>query len=104
MKITNRFLKNNNLELKNIKEFIPHPGGAKVLDALEEVYDLKTGKLNHSRQILKNYGNMSSATVLFILERAIDKFDNKKKGRYLMTALGPGFTSGFMNLKINNKI
>jgi len=103
-KITNTFLKNNNLELKNIKEFIPHPGGAKVLDALEEVYDLKNGKLNHSRQILKNYGNMSSATVLFILERAIDKFDNKKKGRYLMTALGPGFTSGFMNLKINNKI
>lgn len=75
--------------------FICHPGGAKVITALEDVFDLPPGGLNHARSVLRDYGNMSAATVIFVLERALAA---GATGRHLMTALGPGFTAGFLTL------
>ena len=49
-----------------------------------------------AREVLRDYGNMSAATVLFVLERTLDV---AKRGRYLMSALGPGFTAGFQLLE-----
>ena len=88
-----RFLAAHDLGLGDIDSFVCHPGGAKVLDALEEIFDLAPGGLEHSREILSAYGNMSAATVMFVLERALDR---RAGARHLLSTLGPGFTAGFM--------
>ena len=49
-----------------------------------------------AREVLRDYGNMSAATVLFVLERTLAKADS---GPYLMSALGPGFSVGFQLLE-----
>ena len=92
-KVVDNFLRKNKLSLRDIDEFICHPGGAKVLDALETAFDLEPGALIHSRSVLREHGNMSSVTVLFILREALDA---GVKGRCLLTTMGPGFTAGMM--------
>jgi len=88
--ILHAFLARNDLKLTDIDRFACHPGGAKVLDALEDAFQIERGALTESRSILRDYGNMSAVTALFVLER----MDWRKKGqRILMTALGPGFSS-----------
>ena len=66
-----------------------HPGGVKVIDAIETALDLPQGELDIERAVLSDYGNMSAPTVLFVLERLIERGLPK---RVLMTAFGPGFT------------
>jgi alkylresorcinol/alkylpyrone synthase len=77
------------LKRSDIDRFCCHPGGVKVIDAIETALDLPQGELNIEREILKDYGNMSAPTVLFVLERLIAR---GLPGRVLMTAFGPGFT------------
>ena len=84
------------LTLDDIDQFICHPGGAKVIQALETCLALDQGTLEHERQVIADYGNMSSPTVLFILERARA---NGLPARSLMTALGPGFTASCVSLR-----
>lgn len=92
--VIDRFLLGQGLSLKDVDEFICHPGGAKVLDALEESFGLASGALGHSRRTLAAHGNMSAPTVLFSLKEALRR---KKRGRrLLLTTLGPGFTAGMM--------
>ncbi len=99
--VIDRFLNQNNLTLQQIDEFVCHPGGAKVLDALEEVFKLNSGDLKASRETLRQYGNMSAATILFVLEKSMlnAKASNRKQKRRLMSSLGPGFTAGFLILE-----
>jgi alkylresorcinol/alkylpyrone synthase len=73
----------------DIDRFCCHPGGVKVIDAIEAALDLNQGELNLEREVLRDYGNMSAPTVLFVLDRLL------KQGlpeRVMMTAFGPGFT------------
>ena len=79
----------------DIDGFACHPGGAKVLDALEDALDLQRGGLEESRAVLRDYGNMSAVTVLFVAER-MDVM--RKKQSTLLTALGPGFSAAFLML------
>src|ERR1700719_1138785 len=58
------------LSMADIDRFICHPGGARVITALEAAFSLNQGTLDHERQIIADYGNMSAPTVLFVLERA----------------------------------
>ncbi len=76
--------------------YVCHPGGAKVLDALEEAFNLPHRTLTHARETLRAHGNMSAATVLFVLERTLKA---GARGRMLLSALGPGFTAGFLVLE-----
>jgi alkylresorcinol/alkylpyrone synthase len=79
-----------------IDRFCCHPGGVKVIDAIETALDLNQGALNLEREVLRDYGNMSAPTVLFVLERLL------RLGlpeRVMMTAFGPGFTCGAMLLE-----
>jgi alkylresorcinol/alkylpyrone synthase len=94
--VVNSFLAGHDLSLTDIDGFICHPGGAKVLDALEDVFELQHGGLTHSRDILRRFGNMSAATVMFVLDATMQA---KAGGRYLVSTLGPGFTSGLMLLE-----
>jgi len=76
--------------LADIDRFICHPGGAKVVAALERALSLEQGALDHEREVIADYGNMSAPTVLFVLERALA---HGLPPRSLLTALGPGFTA-----------
>ncbi len=97
---TDEFLASIGLDLDDVDEFVCHPGGPKVLDALEAAFGLPDGGLVHSRAVLREYGNMSAATVLFILKRTMEaRTGGKPGGRYLMTGLGPGFSIGFLLLE-----
>jgi alkylresorcinol/alkylpyrone synthase len=94
--IAGEFLSRHALALADIDHYICHPGGAKVLTALEEALRLAPDALVHARSVLRDYGNMSAATVLFVLERTLDA---GVSGRLLLTAMGPGFTAGFLVLE-----
>jgi alkylresorcinol/alkylpyrone synthase len=90
------FLSDQRLSLSKIDQFLFHPGGAKVLAAYTQALAPTGGKLDHSRAVLRGYGNMSSATVLFVVERYLNQQVSKAgtHGRYaLVSALGPGFSS-----------
>jgi alkylresorcinol/alkylpyrone synthase len=91
--IVDTFLARHGMCLGDIDEFVCHPGGAKVIDALEDCFELQRGDLVHARDTLRDHGNMSSATVLFVLRAALDARAN---GRRLLTTLGPGFTAAMM--------
>jgi alkylresorcinol/alkylpyrone synthase len=95
--VAGTFLARHALAFSDIDHFICHPGGAKVLDALEEAFRLPSGALAAGRSVLRDYGNMSAATVLFVLERALGA--GGLPGRSLVTTLGPGFTAGFLLLE-----
>lgn len=90
---TDRFLARHGLNRLDLAGYVCHPGGAKVLDALEDAFELPHGALAHARTTLRDYGNMSAVTVLFVLERLLAQ--RPRAGRYLMSALGPGFTASF---------
>lgn len=91
-----KILESMQLSAQDIDQFICHPGGAKVVRALENALDLNQGTLKHERQVLAEYGNMSAPTVLFTLERARDE---GLSARSLLTALGPGFTASCLALR-----
>ena len=84
------------LSIDGIDRFICHPGGTKVIAALEQALSLDQGALDHEREVIADYGNMSAPTVLFVLERV------RAQGlppRSLLTALGPGFTASCVALR-----
>ena len=77
------------IDRSDIDRLCCHPGGVKVIDAIETALHLNQGELNIEREVLRDFGNMSAPTVMFVLDRLL------KQGlpdRVLMTAFGPGFT------------
>jgi len=86
------FLDRHSLVIEDFDGYICHPGGAKVVSALESKFGLAEGGLERTRNCLRDYGNMSAASALFVLD---DSLANAPGGRYLMTALGPGFSAAF---------
>jgi len=93
---TDAFLARYGLTHGDLAGFVCHPGGVKVLDALEEAFALAPGTMVDARDVLREHGNMSAVTVLFVLERMLAR---GLKGRHLMSALGPGFSAGFQLLE-----
>lgn len=95
--LVDNFLSSQGLTKDEIHSFLCHPGGAKVLDAIEQALSLPSGNLKHSRDVLRDYGNMSAATVMFVLQAALK---NPEHGDYLLSAFGPGFTAALLHLHI----
>lgn len=81
-----RFIKRAGLTAPHL---VFHPGGAKVVEAVESTLKLQTGTLRDEREVLRTHGNMSAPTVLFVLERALRR---GLRGAALLAAMGPGFT------------
>ncbi len=77
--------------------FVCHPGGARVVEAIEGALSLPAGQLGAERAVLRDYGNMSAPTVLFVLARVLA---DGARGRMMLTALGPGFTGAFLPLEV----
>ena len=80
-----------------IDRFTCHPGGAKVVAALEGSLQLAEGALDHERAVLRDNGNMSAPTVLFVLKRLLEAGFG---GRTMLLALGPGFTTTGLSLMV----
>lgn len=91
------FLARQGLKLSDIKSFIFHPGGKKVLDAYADSLKVEGDFLKHTREVMGDNGNMSSATVLYVLERFMQQ--GIESGYALMLAMGPGFSSEMVLLK-----
>ena len=94
------FLERLGLNTSDLKHFVLHPGGAKVLDEYENALGLENGTISYSRKVLRDHGNMSSPTVLYVLHDFM--YDKKYTlGDYgLISALGPGFSSELILFQI----
>jgi len=89
-------LKRADIGMGEVDRFVCHPGGTKVIAALEKAFCISPGALDHERAVLQEYGNMSAPTVLFVLDHAL------RAGlpqRSVMTAMGPGFSASCVSLK-----
>jgi alkylresorcinol/alkylpyrone synthase len=84
------------ISIDDVDRFVCHPGGTKVIIALERALSLHQGMLDHEREVIADYGNMSAPTVLFVLERLRAQGLPK---RSLLTSLGPGFTASCVALR-----
>ena len=96
--IVHPFLERNGLDIKDVDHLIFHPGGKKIVQTIEELFGALGKNISHTKGVLKDYGNMSSATVLYVLDRFMEQ--NPKKGEIgLMLSFGPGFTAQRLLLK-----
>ena len=84
------------LTVSDVDRFICHPGGVKVISALETALALGQGALDHEREVLADHGNMSAPTALFVLEKCIAQ---GLPNRSALTAMGPGFTASCVTLR-----
>jgi len=89
-------LSDMNVARGDIGRFCCHPGGVKVIDAIESSLKLPVGTLDLERDVLNDCGNMSAPTVLFVLERLLAR---GLPERTMLTAFGPGFTCAGMLLE-----
>lgn len=95
------FLNENQTHLSDISQFVSHPGGRKVLEEMESALNIDKALLTYSYTVLKEHGNMSSATVIYVLkhwlEKGLTKSNNDEKG--IVSSLGPGFSSELLLLE-----
>lgn len=93
------FLAENGLDRSGIRHWIAHTGGPKVLRAFESALDLPESALALSWKSLKEIGNLSSASVLFVLGELLASGEPVKGDRGLLLAMGPGFCSELVLLE-----
>ena len=91
------FLEKNDIDLEDFKGFLLHPGGRRILETAQEVLKIERDRTAHSWAVLRDYGNMSSVTSMFVLDRAIRTGD---EGPHLLAAFGPGFSAYFVALTL----
>jgi len=97
-KIIHPFLERNNKTIEDIDHLIFHPGGKKIVQTVEELFGSLGKNIDDTKEVLKLYGNMSSATVLYVLERFMNR--KPEKGTLgLMLTFGPGFSAQRVLLK-----
>ncbi|HEX8577739.1 MAG TPA: type III polyketide synthase [Flavobacterium sp.] len=90
--IIHPFLAKHNLSIEAIDHLIFHPGGKKIIQTVEELFSDLGKNIDDTKEVLRLYGNMSSATVLYVLERIMD--NNPKTGdKGVMLSFGPGFSA-----------
>ncbi|BCB04472.1 type III polyketide synthase [Bacillus sp. KH172YL63] len=92
------FLDQHGVKLGGINHFVAHPGGKKVIEAYREALGMDESMTSEALKVLKEYGNMSSATILYVLKEFMDK--GCSRGDIgLGTALGPGFSSELLLMR-----
>jgi len=92
------FLERNNLKIEDINHLIFHPGGKKIVETVEGLFKSLGKNIDDTKEVLRLYGNMSSATVLYVLERFMDA-DRKPGEKGLMLSFGPGLSAQRILLK-----
>lgn len=90
--IIHPFLKDHQLNIEDIDHLIFHPGGKKIINTVEALFGAMGKNIDDTKEVLRLFGNMSSATVLYVLERMMNKpIEKGEKG--LMLSFGPGFSA-----------
>ena len=85
-------LSGTDLKKEDITHWCIHPGGKKILEAVHNSLQFTNGQLQHCYDVLSDYGNMSSPTVLFVLKRIQQTLNNKQRNNIFGAAFGPGLT------------
>ena len=93
------FLESQELDVKDIDVWVSHPGGPKVIDGIEKGLELPLDALEMSRECLRDVGNLSSASVLIVLQKTLEKKQIKKGSYGLLLAMGPAFCAELVLLK-----
>lgn len=93
------FLGRHDLTLDSLGHLIAHPGGMKVLAAYQEALDLAPEALGQARAVLRDHGNMSSPTCLFVLQRFLEARAIGAGETAVLSALGPGFCAEYVLLR-----
>ena len=88
-----QLLQRHGLSRSRISFWVVHPGGRKVIDNLQKHFGMTDVQLRFSRNVLRNYGNMSSPTVMFVLEEVVRTGDPRPGDWGVMIALGPGMAA-----------
>jgi predicted naringenin-chalcone synthase len=91
-KLTAKTLSQSGLSLQDITHWCIHPGGKKILEAITRSLHLKANELSYSYNVLKEYGNMSSPTILFVLDKMMKTLDYERPNKIFGAAFGPGLT------------
>ena len=100
--LTQQLLATFELSKDAIDYFAIHPGGKKILQVVAQELDLSREDMFHAHEVLKNYGNMSSPTVLFVLKSIWNQLEHKDANKHILSfAFGPGLTLESMLLQIN---
>ena len=100
--LIDRLLSNAGLENKDIDLYAMHPGGKAILEAIESSLAMKPEDNRYAYQVLRDYGNMSSCTVLFVLNEILKDVTDKDKGKNILScAFGPGLTLESMVLSVS---
>jgi alkylresorcinol/alkylpyrone synthase len=94
------FLADHGLGLSTLDHVVAHPGGPKVLAAYAETLALPAAAFRHAGAVLRDAGNMSSPTCLFVLERALAASDFAAGEHVVIAALGPGFSSEYVLARV----
>lgn len=96
--IIHPFLEKNNLSIQDINHLVFHPGGKKIVQTVEEIFGEYEKNIDDTKEVLRLYGNMSSATIIYVLERFMEK--EIPQGEYgLMLSFGPGFSAQTILIK-----
>ena len=91
-KIVHPFLEKYNSSIEKVDHLIFHPGGRKIVQTVEDLFGKLGKQIDDTREVLRNYGNMSSCTVLYVLEQFLDKhIEEGEQG--LILSFGPGFSA-----------
>ena len=90
--IIHPFLKKYQTSIEAVDHLIFHPGGKKIVQTVEALFGQMGKNIDDTREILRLYGNMSSVTVLYVLERFLEK-EIKLGEQGLMLSFGPGFSA-----------
>jgi alkylresorcinol/alkylpyrone synthase len=99
--VTGNFLARHNLTRQDLRYFLLHPGGQKLLAYIEEELSLDKHDTELSWRILAEYGNLSSATVLFVMKEFLARTPPNKGDKGLLAAFGPGFSTDMVLLEWN---
>jgi hypothetical protein len=91
--VISKLLTRNKLSKKDVAHWAVHPGGKTVLDRVKKTLKLTKNDLRHSYSIFENFGNMSSASVVFVLKEISESADLNPGDYAIMTSFGAGFTA-----------
>jgi len=99
--LTEKLLSKAGLTLEAIDFFAIHPGGKKILQKAEEALGINPHQNQAAYQVLQDFGNMSSSTILFVLKAIWDQLTDNDRGKNILAfAFGPGLTLESMVLKV----
>ena len=90
--LVERAVAEQGMKREDIHEWCVHPGGKKILEAIEKSLSVPKQALSHSYRVLRDYGNMSSATILFVLKDMFQQLQSEESRNIFAMAFGPGLT------------